>query len=159
MATFHSFVPTLFLVPVSVAIPLQLYRASKLNLTLNNNISKQQKKVTITVMAITTLYIFLSIPFVVSKILQNVDPDFNMQGRYRLYFWFIADLGRCLGYLNAANDFLVYFIVSNYYRMVFKAMYCQSCGGKAVIRRRYQSSTLCYSSKETLRSNVSNNFQ
>ena len=158
MATFHSFVPMLILVPINIAIPLQLYRASKRSCALNNNISKQQKKVTITVMAITTLYIFLSIPFLVSKVLQYVDPDFNMQGQHRLYFWFIADLGRCLSYLNGANDFIVYFIASNNYRMVFKAVFCKSCGGKAKLRRSYQSSTRCYSSQDTLRSNVSSNF-
>ena len=137
-ATFHSFVPMLFLVPINIAIPIKLYRASKFVSALNRNISTQQKKVTITVMTITILYIFLTIPFLVMKILQYVDPDFNMQGRYRLYFWFIADLGRCLGYLNAANDFLVYFLVSNNYRSVFKTMYCRPCGGKPETERLYR---------------------
>ena len=135
--TFHSFIPMLFLVPINIAIPVQLYRASKLSIALSKDISHKQKKVTITVLAITILYIFLNIPFLVIKIIQYVNPDFNMQGRYRLYFWFFADLGRCLAYFNAANDFLVYFIVSNNYRAVFKAMYCKSCGGKPAIPRKY----------------------
>ena len=136
-ATFHSFVPMLFLVPVNIAIPVKLYRASKMASALNRDISSQQKKVTLTVMAITMLYIFLTIPLVVSKILQYVNPDFNMQGRYRLYFWFIVDLGRCLGYLNAANDFLVFYVVSNNYRSVFKSIYCRSCYGQLAIQTLY----------------------
>ena len=136
-AAFHNFAPMLFLVPINIAIPIKLYRASKFVSALNRNISSQQRKVTITVMAITILYILLTIPLLVLKILQYVDPDFNMQGRYRLYFWFIVDLGRFLGYLNAANDFLVYFVVSNNYRSVFKAIYCQSCGGQPAIQTLY----------------------
>ena len=157
-ATFHSFVPMLFLVPINFAIPVQLYRASKLSTALNKDIANQQKKVTITVMAITILYIFLTIPLLVMKILQYVNPDFNMQGRYRVYFWFIADFGRCLGYLNAANDFLVYFVVSNNYRAVFKAMYCQACGGKPAIQKKYATSArhTLSSDKDTSTSSVTN---
>lgn len=155
-ATFHSFVPMIVLVPINIAIPFKLYRAStKLSTELNKDVSKQQRKVTITVMAITMLYIFLSIPFLVMKILQYADPDFNMQGKYRLYFWFIADLGRCLGYLNAANDFLVYFLVSNNYRAVFKAMYCSSCGRKSAIQSRYQINARYNGSRETVSTSVS----
>ena len=159
-ATFHSFVPMLFLVPINIAIPIKLYKASKFASALNRDIASQQKKVTCTVMAITILYIFLTIPFLVMKILQYVDPDFNMQGRYRLYFWFIADLGRCLGYLNAANDFLVYFVVSNNYRSLFKAKYCRSCGANpATPRRLYQKSVVeqtLSGSKDTFTTSISN---
>ena len=155
MATFHSFVPMVMLIPINLAIPLQLYRAFKSSAALNTGISKQQSKVTMTVMAITCLYIFLSIPFVVSKILQYVNPEFSMQGRNRIYFWFIADLGRCLGYINGANDFLVYFLASNQYRAVFKAMYCHSCSRNSNTQKRYLTSSRSNCSEETLRSRIS----
>ena len=47
-----------------------------------------------------------------------------MNGKYRLVFWFVVDLGKCLAYVNAANDFIVFYLVSNNYRWVFKEMYC-----------------------------------
>lgn len=135
-ATVHSFLPTTLLIFINLAIPLQLYRSAKhLRSTLKKDASSQQGKVTATVMTITIMYVFLSVPLIVVKILQYVNPDFNTSGKYRLYFWFMADMGRCLGYFNAANDFPIYFLVSNNYRAVFKAMYCKRFTHKSKMHR------------------------
>ena len=135
-AIVHSFVPTMLLIIINLAIPFQLYRSSnKLRAALNKDASSQQGKVTATVMTITLMYIFLSVPLIIAKVLQYVNPEFNMNGRHRLFFWFFADLGKCLAYINAANDFLIYFLVSNNYRAVFKAMYCSGCSEKSRARK------------------------
>ena len=160
-AIVHSFIPMFFMVTINIAIPVQFYRAStKLRDSRSSSSVSQQGKITITVMAITLMYILLSIPLVVVKILQYAQPDFNMTGRYRLVFWFISDLGKLLAYFNSANDFLVFFVVSNSYRAVFKSIYCKRCSAqkkldtddKATTRIK---ETSAFASKETLSSNIS----
>ena len=134
-AIIHNFIPIFILVPINIAIPVKFYKATKLmrRATIRKRRkqstegSHQQGKVTVTVMAITLMYIFLSIPLMVMKLFQYINPDFNVQGKYRLYFWFMADMSKCVAYINAATDFIVYFLVSNNYRVVFKSMYCGMC--------------------------------
>ena len=169
-AAVHSFIPMIFLVPINIAIPVQFYRASaKLSNSrsaASKNSVSQQRKITATVLAITTMYIFLSIPLIVVKILQYVNPDFNMNGKYRLVFWLMVDLGKCLAYINAANDFLVFFLVSNSYRSVFMSMYCKCRGSKDIEKsteRKFDtdnrstvgSKESSSASKETFSSNIS----
>ena len=157
-AIIHSFIPLFILVPINIAIPVSLYKASKqLRSTMNRNSSKQQAKVTGTVMTITLMYIFLSIPLLVMKTFQYANPDFNMNGKYRVYFWFMADLSKCLAYINAANDFLVYFLVSNNYRAIFKAMYCGSCVKGAEPQIKYETNARSFAS--TSKDMVSSSLQ
>ena len=134
-AIVHSFIPLVFLIAVNIAIPVQFYRASSKLISARRATSKdamsQQRKITATVLVITVMYMFLSIPLLIEKSLQYINPDFNMNGRYRLVFWFLSDLSKCLAYINAANDFVVFFLVSNNYRAVFHVMYCRYCGGDA----------------------------
>ena len=130
-AVVHSFIPTVLLLAINIAMPVQFYnssvrRRSVLNAS-SNTAGSQQKKITATVMTITIMNILLSIPIIVVKLLQFVNPDFNMHGKHRLVFWFLADLSKCLAYINAATDFLVFYLVSNNYRAVFKTMYCGYC--------------------------------
>ena len=170
-AVVHSFIPMFFMVAINIAIPVQVYRASAKLRHSRSASSKDsgshQGKITITVMAITLMYIFLSIPLLVVKILQYIEPDFNMTGKYRLVFWFIADLGKLLAYFNSANDFIVFFVVSNNYRAVFKSMYCKRYStqrGKKMTEKKYGTDEECnariketssFASKETLASAVS----
>lgn len=155
-AIIHSFIPMFILVPINIAIPVQFYRSSnKLQSALKKDGSQQQGKVTATVLTITFMYIFLSIPLLVLKVFQYVNPDFNMNGKYRLYFWFIADLSKCLAYINAANDFVVYFIVSNNYRDMFQKMYCGFCRRKSDAGMNYLTNSKQAGSKETLSTSVS----
>ena len=131
----HSFIPMLMLIAINIAIPLQLSRAStKFRNAMNKDSSNPQAKVTTILTTITVMYIFLSVPMLGAKFLQYINPDFNMNGKYRLYFWCITDLGRCLAYVNAANDFPVYFLVSSNYRAIFKQIYC-SWGKRSKIQR------------------------
>ena len=134
-AVVHSFIPMAILVPVNVALPISIYRASRglrsSRSTTQKGQNSQQAKVTATVMVITINYIILSIPLVAAKWFQYIDPEFNLHGRYRLVFWFFADVGKCLAYVNAANDFFIFFLMSRNYRSVFKKMYCGRCSGKS----------------------------
>ena len=134
-ATVHSFIPMIFLIAINIAIPIAFYKVSvkhrsALN-TSSNNAVTQQKKITATVMVITIMNILLSLPIIGLKLLQFVEPNFNMHGSHRLVFWFIADITKFLAYVNAGNDFIIYFIVSNNYRQLFRAMYCSFCPSRS----------------------------
>ena len=145
-AVIHSFIPMAILVPVNIALPIFINRASrKLRASRNasqQESSSQQGKVTATVLVITINYIILSIPLVAAKWFQFISPEFNLHGRYRLVFWFFADVGKCLAYVNAANDFPIFFLVSRNYRAVFKNMYCGKCSGKSAKKHSDRSSTI-----------------
>ncbi|MEW8548625.1 MAG: 7 transmembrane receptor, partial [Candidatus Thiodiazotropha sp.] len=138
----QSFLPLLFLIPINIAIPLQYYRISARRRSVlkvaSNEAMNQQGKITATVMVITFMYILLSAPLIAIKLLQFVDPDFSMNGKYRIVLWFVIDLSKFLAYLNAANDFVIYFVVSNSYRAVFKEMYCGRCMGKPISKMQVQ---------------------
>ena len=130
-ATVHSFIPMIFLICINIAIPIAFYKSavkhrSMLNTSTNNAVN-QQRKITATVMAITIMNIFLSLPIIGLKLLQFIEPNFNMHGSHRLVFWVIADITKLLAYINAGNDFIIFFIVSNNYRQLFRAMYCSCC--------------------------------
>ena len=149
-AVIHNFIPMFILIPVNIAIPLMFYRTTtRIRRRLNKEGSKQQGKVTATVLAITIMYTFLSIPLMVMKLFQYINPDFNMQGKYRLYFWFMADMSKCLAYINAATDFIVYFLVSNNYRVVFKSMYCGLCTKTRRNQLKYQTDISVVASKDS----------
>ena len=124
----QEIIPILSLIIINIAIPVQFYRISKerlSSLTINqHSMGKQQKKLTVTVMIITAMYILLSLPMIVILCLQYVSPDYSTRGKYRLIFWFAVDITNLLSYVNAANDFLVYFLVSNKYRALFKKRLC-----------------------------------
>lgn len=137
-AIIHSFIPMILLVAINIAIPVQFYRATiKLRSARSATSVSQQGKITATVLVITIMYIFLAIPIMVNTILQY-NPDFNTSGKYRLIFWFTANLGKCLAYFNAANDFLVFYLVSNNYRAVSRAMYCGPCRRDAIAQKPAQ---------------------
>ena len=149
-AIIHSFIPMLLLVPLNIAIPLKFYRATRRMRQYRSEGSYQQGKVTATVIAITLMYIILSIPMMVMKLLQYINPEFNVQGKHRLYFWFMHDVIKCLAYINAAADFVMYFLVSNNYRVVFKSMYCRVCSKRQTNDKPYPLETLCMESRDTL---------
>ena len=127
----QDFFPITCLVIINMAIPLQYYRITRKRLsTLNINsesVTDQQGKITITVLIITVLYILLITPTVVVKFLQFFDLNYSIHGKYRLVLWFAIDVNNLLSYINAANDFLVYFLVSNNNRNLLKRKFCGCC--------------------------------
>ena len=149
-AIVHSFIPMVLLVPLNIAIPLKFYRATRQMRQYRSEGSHQQGKVTATVIAITLMYIILSIPMIVMKLLQYINPEFNVQGKHRLYFWFMHDMIKCLAYINAAADFVMYFLVSNNYRVVFNSMYCRVCSKRHTNHGPYPMETSCMESRDTL---------
>ena len=125
-AVVHSFIPMAILVPVNLALPIFFYRMSKkLRASKHQKENSLQGKITATVLVITINYVILSIPLTAAKWFQFISPEYSLHGRYRLVFWFFANVGKCLAYINAANDFLIFFLLSKDYRAAFMTMYCR----------------------------------
>ena len=157
-ATVHTFIPSVLLIAINIAIPIEFYKAAAKRTDLtgrSSDASSQQKKITATVMAVTIMNILLSIPIMVVKLLQFVNPDYNMHGRHRLVFWFLADLSKCLAYVNAANDFIIFFLVSNNYRALFMSMYVARCCRQPKSQKKYVAGASKTDSTETVSSTVS----
>lgn len=93
-----------------------------------DNIGSQQKKVTLTVFCITTMFLLLSIPEMIIKILAFVNTNYNWEGRYKHVFWFFIEVINVMTYIKAGNDFVIYMLVSDRCRKLFKKMYCNCCG-------------------------------
>ena len=121
----------LYLIILSIIIPGKFYFATKKRKTkfdLNSQAKdKKQEVVTLIVMVILTLYILLTTPSIVINILKLYNPSYNIHGKYRYIVFFLAEINDLLDYINAATDFLAYFLVSNRYRAVFKRKYCRCC--------------------------------
>ena len=125
-----NFLPMIILIGTNVAIPAKYYGISKRRLVALNMVGRggqlgsQQAKITSTVFAVTFMYMLLQIPVLISFLLPYLDVEYSFDGEKRLVFWFFVDLGNLFNYINAANDFLIYILVSCHYRSVFKAKYC-----------------------------------
>lgn len=122
------FIPAVCLLVTNITIPIKYYRVTQFRKTTFNETSRsftsRQMKITSTVFAITFMYFLLSVPNLTLKILGFVDADYSFDGKHKLVFWFAIDLSNLFTYINAANDCVIYILVSDYYRGVFKRKYC-----------------------------------
>ena len=126
-----EFLPVMCLLVTNIAIPIKYYHLTKSRLAtltlVYGNVSGKQTKITLTVIVITATYLLLTTPLAVSKILPLIDPEYSFNGAKKTTFWFLMDLTNAFTYINAANDFLIYILISNHYRTIFQMMYCRSC--------------------------------
>ena len=122
----HNYIPGSILLVVNVAIPIAFARILKRRSALKttSSLSGHQTKITSAVMGITVLYFLFSIPDGFIKTRAYFDRDYSFSGKYRLNFWLFVDISNLFTYLNAANDFVIYILVSDHYRTIFKEMYC-----------------------------------
>lgn len=113
---------------INVAIPIVYSREMRqrremFNMTMQG-LNSQQTKITTTVFCITLMYFLLSLPNVFIKILAFTDDGYSFDGKYKLSFWFFIDISNLFSYINAANDFVIYILVSDHSRQMFIDMYC-----------------------------------
>ena len=140
-----NLLPMIILIGTNIAIPAKYYRISKrrladLNMATRGQFGSVQAKITSTVLAVTIMYMLLHIPILISLLLPYLDVEYSFDGEKRLVFWFFVDLGNLFSYINAANDFLIYILVSRHYRSVFKAKYCGCLGRGNMYMRDLNSS-------------------
>lgn len=130
--TVDYYLPGLTILIINVAIPVAYYCTLRQQSTrLTSAIGNQQTKITLTVLCITIMYFLLSLPNLFIKTLAFFDEGYSFEGKYKLTFWLFIDISNLFANLNAANDFIIYIIVSAHYRKIFVAMYCRMC------RRRF----------------------
>ncbi|MEW8542648.1 MAG: 7 transmembrane receptor, partial [Candidatus Thiodiazotropha sp.] len=126
-----DFIPFLCLLITNIAIPLNYYSVLKQRLEVlklpSAQMIGQQTKITSTVIAVSFMYVLLVCPLLVSKTLPFIDSDYSFNGRKKLVFWFLIEISNLFSFINAANDFLLFILVSNHYRTVFKQKYCRCC--------------------------------
>ena len=121
-------IPAVCLLVTNITIPIKYYRITQSRKSTfsetTHSFTSRQMKITSTVFAVTLMYFLLSVPNVTIKILSFVDTDYSFDGKHKLVFWFAIDISNLFAYINAANDCLIYVLVSDYYRSIFKRKYC-----------------------------------
>ena len=126
----HNYIPGITILFVNIAIVIAFSRILKERsdtLQMSAGQSRQQAKLTLTIFCITVMYFLFNLPDLFVKTLAFVDKRYSITGKYSLSFWLFMDLTNLFTYLNAANDFVIYILVSDHYRRIFKHMYCQCC--------------------------------
>lgn len=125
----HNYIPGCVILVVNIAIIFAFAKVLKDRNNLQTNIgqNRQQAKLTLTIFCITVAFFLFNLPDLFVKSLAFFDERYSLYGKYRLSFWLFMDLTNLFTYLNAANDFVIYILVSDHYRRIFKRMYCGCC--------------------------------
>lgn len=123
----HNLIPSMVLLVVNIAIPVSFARIRQRRAALKTSSSDagKQTKITLAVFVLTVLYFLFTIPDTFIKTRAYFDKDYSFSGKYKLSFWFFVDISNLFSYLNAANDFIIYILVSDHYRRIFKQVYCK----------------------------------
>lgn len=122
----HNYIPACILLVVNILIPISFARIMRRRSALSKTTSAQNKqtKITFAVLGITIFYLLFSFPDSFIKTRAYFDKDYSFSGKYRLSFWMMVDISNMFSYLNAANDFIIYILVSDHYRRIFRDLYC-----------------------------------
>jgi len=119
------FYPIVLLI-INIAIPLSYCRYLKLRGAQLPHVStneSKQRRITLMVLWVTGLYMLLAIPKVfLQVIIFFVDIEYDHDGKYRRTFYFFTVIGDFFARVNAANDFLIYVLVSDRYRKLLSIM-------------------------------------
>ncbi|XP_060578596.1 thyrotropin-releasing hormone receptor-like [Ruditapes philippinarum] len=123
-------IPAIVILIINIAIPVVYSRAISerraiIDMT-SQGLNNQQTKITSTVFCITLMYFLLSLPNLFIKVMAFIDKGYSFDGKYKLSFWLFIDISNLFSYINAANDIIIYILVSDHYRRVFIQMYCHS---------------------------------
>ena len=87
-----------------------------------SQITDNQRKITLVVLGVASLYVMLSLPNMFVQTLIFIDEDYSFYGTQWLTFRFFIDLGDLMSRINAASDFFMYILVSSHYRAIFQSM-------------------------------------
>lgn len=115
---------------INIAIPIaycRVLKQRKMDLPNVSSNDTQQFKITLMVLWIAVMYILLSIPKIFLQTLIFIDSDYNFSGKYFLTFYVFTFTGDILARLNAANDFVIYILISKRYRRILRVMLCRCC--------------------------------
>lgn len=124
----YNYIPATIFLIVNIGIPVayaRVIRNRKTDLQMCSSHNSRQMKITLMVLCITTMYLLFSLTDLFVKTLGFVDNAYSIGGQFDIVFWFFTDFTNLFMYLNAANDFIIYILVSNHYRKIFSSMYCR----------------------------------
>lgn len=115
---------------INIAIPIAYSRALQQRAKAFPNVpvssqNNQHFKVTMVVLWIAVMYVLLSSPRLIKHTLALINRDYNSQGRYKDTFYTLLFTTDVLKRVNAANDFLIYILVSKRYRKIFLLRFCK----------------------------------
>lgn len=122
----NNYVPAIVLLGTTATMILFFSRFRQRHLSQNRQslINRKQLKITATVLCITVFYFLFSIPDIFIKTRSYFDKDYSLSGKYRWSFWMLVDVSNMFSYLSAANDFVIYILVSDHFRNIFIDMFC-----------------------------------
>lgn len=123
------FYPILLLV-LNIAIPVTycwIMRQRRLKFPSACPHRNRQMKVTMLVLWISVMYVLHSLPKLFLQTLIFIDHDYDFNGAFYLHFFTLTFTSDILARLNAANDFLIYFLVSERYRLILLNLCCKCC--------------------------------
>ena len=116
------FVAPLVVMILNILIAVAYSRFLKQRSNVKSSQTDAQKKITVVVLCVATLYVVLSIPNLIAKTFMFIDSDYSFVGRFKLTFFFFIYIGDLLARINAAIDFFIYIMVSSRYKSVFSEM-------------------------------------
>lgn len=123
-----NYLPGFIILAVNLAIPVayaKVFKARLTTLKMSLPQSSKQTKITLAVLCITILYFLLFLPNLFIKTMAFIDEQYSFSGNYKLTFWLFVDISNLFAYVNAANDFVIYVLLSDHYRTIFKRVYCK----------------------------------
>ena len=108
-ATFHTYLPMILVIILDFLIALQAIMRARQNL--NSNYSPLQKQLTTTVLSVSITYLVLTLPHVITNIIQVVNPQLHSSYRSYARLYFCVRLFIFFIYLLHSSVSLLYFII------------------------------------------------
>ena len=134
------FYPVLMLI-FNITIPISYWHYLKQKRTRVRETSSndtQQRRITLMVLWVMGFYLLLSVPKVFLQIIIFfVDIEYDHDGKFNRTFFFFTSTGDFFARVNAANDFLLYVLVSERYRKILSMIWsswCSKSEGKVCLR-------------------------
>ena len=122
ISTIYPVLMLIFNIAIPIAYCRYLHRRS--NLTSGGSSDTQQLRITIMVLWVTILYMLLAVPKIfLQVIILFVDKAYDHDGIHSLTFYLFTFVGDLFARVNAANDFLVYVLVSERYRKILYVLF------------------------------------
>lgn len=120
----HFLCPIAILV-LNLGIAISYSRFKKQRSSALKTSQSDDRKITIVVLSVATMYFVLSLPNLFIKTVMFLDSDYSFYGRFRIAFFFFINIGDLLARINAATDFLIYILVCGHYRALVMSMICK----------------------------------
>lgn len=133
----NNYIPATILLCSTTRMLIFFWTFRQRALTLRKHAShgRRQIKISVAVLCITIFYFLFSIPDIFIKTRPYFNADYSFSGKERWSFWMWSDLSNIFSYMSAANDFIIYILVSDHYRRIFMNLHCPCVGQSETVYR------------------------